>query len=144
MSLLWQGSLLWHGFNSWPGNFCMPWAWPKKKKKKKKIGIASPIKTWGSYGVAEMILKTAWFSYKGTVKWISSSNREIHNWKKEKSAKVAKRIVVPKKNDLNILGLITTAVVCKNYMLYNLLKMTRHNLYFFFKENQSYSKCWNF
>ena len=23
-------SLLWHGFDPWPGNFCMPWAWPKK------------------------------------------------------------------------------------------------------------------
>ena len=22
-------SLLWHGFNPWPRNFCMPWAWPK-------------------------------------------------------------------------------------------------------------------
>ena len=25
-------SLLWHGFNSWPGNFYMLWVWPKKKK----------------------------------------------------------------------------------------------------------------
>ena len=28
--LLWLGSLLWHGFNPWPQNFCMTWAWPKK------------------------------------------------------------------------------------------------------------------
>ena len=25
--------LLWHRFDPWPGNFCMPWARPKKKKK---------------------------------------------------------------------------------------------------------------
>ena len=34
LSLLWLGSLLWHGFNPWPGNFRMPQVWPKKKKKK--------------------------------------------------------------------------------------------------------------
>ena len=28
--------LLWRGFNLWPQNFHMPWAWTKKKKKKKK------------------------------------------------------------------------------------------------------------
>ena len=27
--------LLWHGFDSWPGNFHMPMAWLKKIKKKK-------------------------------------------------------------------------------------------------------------
>ena len=26
-------SLLWLGSDSWPRNFCKPWAWPKKKKK---------------------------------------------------------------------------------------------------------------
>ena len=31
--LHWLGSLLWHGFEPWSGNFYMPWAWPKKKKK---------------------------------------------------------------------------------------------------------------
>ena len=25
-------SLLWHGFDSWPGNFHMPQAWSKKEK----------------------------------------------------------------------------------------------------------------
>ena len=25
-------SLLWLMFSPWPGNLCMPWAWPKKKK----------------------------------------------------------------------------------------------------------------
>ena len=29
-------SLLWYGFDPWPGNFLMLWAWPKKKKKKKE------------------------------------------------------------------------------------------------------------
>ena len=30
------GSLLWHRFDPWPGNFHMPGVWQKKKKKKKK------------------------------------------------------------------------------------------------------------
>ena len=31
LSLLWlPGSLLWRGFNPCPGNFYMPWSWPKK------------------------------------------------------------------------------------------------------------------
>ena len=25
-------SLLWHGFDPWPRNFCMPWAQPEKKR----------------------------------------------------------------------------------------------------------------
>ena len=32
LSLQWLGSLLQHGFNPWPRNFLMLWAWPKKKK----------------------------------------------------------------------------------------------------------------
>ena len=28
--------LLWHGFDSWPGNIHMPWAQPGKKKKRKE------------------------------------------------------------------------------------------------------------
>ena len=32
--LQWLGSLLGHGFNPWPGDFCIPEVWPKKKKKK--------------------------------------------------------------------------------------------------------------
>ena len=27
------GSLLWHRFALWPGNFYMPQTWPKKRKK---------------------------------------------------------------------------------------------------------------
>ena len=30
LSLLWLRSLLWHGYNSWPRNFCMPWCGQKK------------------------------------------------------------------------------------------------------------------
>ena len=30
--LLWFGSLLWHGFDPWPGNFHMTHVWPRKKK----------------------------------------------------------------------------------------------------------------
>ena len=32
-------SLLWLGFDAWPGNFCMLQVWPKKKKKKFLIYI---------------------------------------------------------------------------------------------------------
>ena len=33
LSLLWLWLLLWHGFDPWPGNFCMLQAGPKKKKR---------------------------------------------------------------------------------------------------------------
>ena len=33
LSLPWLGSLLWHGFDSWSGNFCMLWVGPKRKKR---------------------------------------------------------------------------------------------------------------
>ena len=36
LSLLWLGSLLWRRFDTWPGNFHMPWVQPKKEKRKKK------------------------------------------------------------------------------------------------------------
>ena len=29
-------SLLWQGFNPWPGNFCMPEVWPKETTHKEK------------------------------------------------------------------------------------------------------------
>ena len=35
LSLLWLGSQLWHGFDLWPKNFCMPWAQPNKQTKGK-------------------------------------------------------------------------------------------------------------
>ena len=41
--LQWLGSLLWHGFTSWPKYFNMPQVWRPEKKKKKKI-------MWVSYG----------------------------------------------------------------------------------------------
>ena len=31
LSLQWLGSVSLHGFDPWPRNFCMPWAWQKKK-----------------------------------------------------------------------------------------------------------------
>ena len=34
-------SLLSHGFDAWPRNFCMPWAWHPKNKKKKKSNTNS-------------------------------------------------------------------------------------------------------
>ena len=33
-------SLLWRGFNPWPGSFSMPWEWPKQNKTKKAKRIA--------------------------------------------------------------------------------------------------------
>ena len=37
MSLLWLRSLLWCGFDPWPGNFCMLQAWPANKNRNKEI-----------------------------------------------------------------------------------------------------------
>ena len=34
LSLQWLRLLLWHRFNPWPRNFCMPWTKPKKKTNK--------------------------------------------------------------------------------------------------------------
>ena len=34
-SLWWLGLMLWCGFNLWPRNFHMPWAWPNKTKQNK-------------------------------------------------------------------------------------------------------------
>ena len=48
-------SLLWHGFDPWPGKFCMPWAWSKKKKNssahtwhlpKNKHQLNLPLNMW--------------------------------------------------------------------------------------------------
>lgn len=36
-------SLPWLRFDRWPGNFCMPWALPKKKKKKSQKRIIGNI-----------------------------------------------------------------------------------------------------
>ena len=38
VSLLRFWSLPWHGFNPWPGNFHMPWMWPKRPQR--------PMSTW--------------------------------------------------------------------------------------------------
>ena len=35
LSLQWFGVLLWLRFDSWPGNFHIPWAWPKNKNREK-------------------------------------------------------------------------------------------------------------
>ena len=42
LSLLWLGSLLWRGFNSWPGNFCMPWAWRGGGRAQTNMYISKP------------------------------------------------------------------------------------------------------
>ena len=39
LSLLWLRSLLWHGFNPWSGNFCMPWVCPPPQTNKKLYAI---------------------------------------------------------------------------------------------------------
>ena len=43
LSLPWLGSLLWHRFCVWPGNFSMAWACKKQNKtnRKKKKGLCS-------------------------------------------------------------------------------------------------------
>ena len=47
-SLLWLGSVLWRGFDPWPGNFCIPRVQPKKKsvyswKDESRVPPASPL-----------------------------------------------------------------------------------------------------
>ena len=37
LSLLWLRLLLWHGFSSWPGNFCTQWSWPKRERQRTSI-----------------------------------------------------------------------------------------------------------
>jgi len=43
LSLQWFGSLLWHEFDPWLGNFHMPWEWQKKKKKKEGVPIVAQL-----------------------------------------------------------------------------------------------------
>ena len=40
-------SLLWHGFHPWPGNFCVPQAWPKKMMLRMKAKSLSPAQVLG-------------------------------------------------------------------------------------------------
>ena len=43
LSLQWLGLLLWHRFNTWPGNFHMLWVQPKKVHKNDASGPRGPI-----------------------------------------------------------------------------------------------------
>lgn len=52
-----------------------------------------------------MTLESALFSYKGIIKGILGSIGHVNDWKREKSARIAKGIGLPKENDLNISGL---------------------------------------
>ena len=36
LSLQWLRSLLWHGFDPWPGNFCMSQEQPKEGRKERR------------------------------------------------------------------------------------------------------------
>ena len=52
-------SLLWRGFDPWPGNFRIPWAWPKQTNKQKNLLIKKIKKKKrgsSSFGTAEMNL----------------------------------------------------------------------------------------
>ena len=59
LSLLRLGSLLWCGFDPWPGNFCMHWAWPK-------IIIVIKINAF------LWLRKSVWNSCCGAVGWTTS------------------------------------------------------------------------
>ena len=55
--LLWLGSLLWSRFNPWPGNFYMPWVWPKRKKRRNTLlGRA-----WGAIMESTIFLQRIWW-----------------------------------------------------------------------------------
>lgn len=44
---LWQrlSSLLWHGFNPWPGNFCRLWTWLEKPYVQKHSSMSYHVRT---------------------------------------------------------------------------------------------------
>ena len=50
VSLQWLGLLLWSGFDPWPGNSHMPWAWLKKKKRSVKLGRRKEKSSGAQYG----------------------------------------------------------------------------------------------
>ena len=49
VSLQWLGLLLWSGFDPWPGNSHMPWAWLKKKRSV-KLGRRKEKSSGAQYG----------------------------------------------------------------------------------------------
>ena len=52
-------SLLWLGFDPWPRNFCILWAWPKKKKPPKNLGVSGGSAGEGCDVVTAVVLVTA-------------------------------------------------------------------------------------
>ena len=46
LSLLWFGSLLWLGFDPWPGIICMPWAWPKQTNSQRTGVLSGQDQNW--------------------------------------------------------------------------------------------------
>ena len=46
LPLLWLWLLLWHVFDTWPGNFGILWAPPQKIKLKQKIGYLKQSFDW--------------------------------------------------------------------------------------------------
>ena len=52
LSKLWLGLLLWHGFNSWPWDFCTLQVQPKKKERERERKDASIVaETLGTIGI---------------------------------------------------------------------------------------------
>ena len=49
LSLLWLGLLLWLGFDPWPRNVPMLWAWPKKKGGGELLGTGDLVDTHVNY-----------------------------------------------------------------------------------------------
>ena len=43
--LQWLGLLLWLGFDPWPRNFHIPWAWPKKEKENSSFLLGFLVKS---------------------------------------------------------------------------------------------------
>ena len=59
LSLLWLGLLL-CGFNPWPWNFHMLWAWPKRKKQQFVVEVYPNVKVKTIKFLGENIGITLW------------------------------------------------------------------------------------
>ena len=92
LSFPWLGSLLWHGFEPWPRNFCMPWARPKQKTPNKQTNKKPQItlrETFGimfdqiclHYGPDKLTCKISHYNrHIITICWMSG---RINEWMKE-------------------------------------------------------------
>ena len=72
LSLLWLRSLLWHGFDYWPGDCCMLQEWPKKKKSYSLLSTKGTIRCFGIVLVRTIVCvkcPVGCLVHRGSVNW---------------------------------------------------------------------------